>query len=116
MKAVNGFLDEYDVLQQCLYLYRSMLLSHLCTRKPESWTSVSGGSGENGFRESFLFIRVKDIERGASAYTEKQAGQAAEKLDWTGGKCIEDGLFSHFKLLLERVFKLEMSSGKKKNL
>ena len=52
-ESSQWFLDEYDVLQQCLYLYGSMLLSHLCTRKPESWTSVSGVFGENGFRESF---------------------------------------------------------------
>ena len=52
-ESSQWFWDEYDVLQQWLYLYGSMLLSHLCTRKPEGWTSVSEVSGKNGFREPF---------------------------------------------------------------
>ena len=57
------FLDEYDVLQQFLYLYGSMLLSHLCTRKPGSWTSVSEVPGQKPGFENLLFIKGKDRER-----------------------------------------------------
>ncbi len=102
------------MLQQCLYLYGSMLLSHLCTRKPESWTSVSGVSGKTGF-VNLLFIRVKDIER-AHPRTQKTSRTGGRKAGLDGWEmCIEDGLFRILNFF-GASFQIGNEFWKKKNL
>ena len=62
-----------------------MLLSHLCTRKPESWTSVSEVPGRKpGFVNLFIH-KGKDIERAHPRPQKRQAGRTAEELDLIAG-------------------------------